>query len=75
MTVRTVALDEPEWQLLLFVLANAEGKGITWGIVNPLLMKIGAQLQVQQQGPQQGPPPPIVVTKQTNADGKEAGHE
>ena len=40
-----VDLSDQEWGQVMFVLANAEGKGITWGLVNPLLMKIGEQLR------------------------------
>jgi hypothetical protein len=44
----SVELSDQDWGQLMFVLANAEGKGITWAMVNPLLMKIGGQLQTQQ---------------------------
>jgi hypothetical protein len=43
----TIELDSQECGQLMFVLANAEGKGITWALVNPLLMKIGEQLRLQ----------------------------
>ena len=46
----TVDLTDQEWAQVMFVLANAEGKGITWGMVNPLLMKMGQQLQIKQAG-------------------------
>ena len=44
----TIDLDDTEFGHLMFILANAEGKGITWSIVNPLLMKIGEQLRAQK---------------------------
>ena len=48
----TIELDDTRADQLMFVLANAEGKGITWSIINPLLMEIGRQLQLQRR-PQQ----------------------
>jgi hypothetical protein len=42
-----VHLSNQEWGQVMFVLANAEGKGINWSMVNPLLMAIGDQLRVQ----------------------------
>ena len=51
----TVHMDRQEWNQLLFVLAHAEGKGITWQVVNPLVMTIGEQLNAQS--PQAAPPP------------------
>jgi hypothetical protein len=37
-----IELDEPEWRQILAVLAQAP-----WQIANPLIMKIGAQMQAQ----------------------------
>lgn len=54
--MKTITLDDQDFGHLMFVLANAEGKGITWTLVNPLLMKIGDQLRVQSQ-PQPHPTP------------------
>lgn len=66
-----VELSEQEWQQLLFVLGNAEGKGINWSLTNPLLMKIGQQLQAQATASVVKPPHEIRL----NADGgKEEGH-
>ena len=47
----TVDMTDQEWAQVMFVLANAEGKGITWGMVNPLLMKLGGQLKGKQEVP------------------------
>jgi hypothetical protein len=43
----TIELDSSEFSQLMFVLSSAEGKGISWGLVNPLIMKIGEQVRVQ----------------------------
>lgn len=40
---QTVELDDEEWKSVMGCLAQAP-----WTIANPLLMKIGAQLQKQQ---------------------------
>jgi hypothetical protein len=48
---QTVVMSEMEWQQLLVVLCNGTGPGISWGMTNPLVMKIGEQLR--QQTPQQ----------------------
>jgi hypothetical protein len=40
----TVQLEDEEWQRVLAVLAQAP-----WNVANPLIMKIGEQLRVQQQ--------------------------
>lgn len=58
-----VELEDKEWQQVLGLLAEAP-----WRIVNPLLMKIGAQLQPQ-------PPSPIMSQQRRDSDGKEVGHE
>jgi len=50
--MKSVILTNEEFGQLMFVLANAEGKGITWAVVNPLLMKIGEQLRQQSIPPQ-----------------------
>ena len=38
-----IELDDNEWQMVLGILATAP-----WNQANPLLMKIGAQLRIQQ---------------------------
>ena len=38
-----IELDENEWQMVLGILATAP-----WNQANPLLMKIGNQLRIQQ---------------------------
>jgi hypothetical protein len=43
----TVELDDAEWSQVMAMLSNAP-----WRDVNPLLMKIGVQLQVQQRSKQ-----------------------
>lgn len=48
--MQTVTMDQTEWGQLMAVLANAQGPGITWSVVNPLLMKLGEQLRVQAPG-------------------------
>ena len=50
--MQSVTLSEQEWQSLIGVVANAVGS--PWTVTNPLLMKIGQQLQ-EQQGTQAGP--------------------
>ena len=40
---RTVRLELEEWQRVLGVLSQAP-----WGVVNPLILKIGEQLRVQE---------------------------
>lgn len=57
---QTVVLADIEWTQLMAIIANAQGAGITWGVVNPLLMKLGAQLQAQVQGQAQQAQTPIV---------------
>ena len=41
-----VNLDQPEWNQLLAILAQAP-----WNIANPLIMKIGEQLRLQTPKP------------------------
>jgi hypothetical protein len=43
MNKQTVALDPEEWQQVMGLIAEAP-----WRLANPLLMKIGEQLRVQQ---------------------------
>jgi hypothetical protein len=62
-----VELPEQEWQVVMALISAAP-----WRDANPLLMKIGGQLNAQHQAAN---PTPIVVNKQTNSDGKEASHE
>jgi hypothetical protein len=40
-----VELEEEEWQRVMAIIANA-----SWNVANPLLMKLGEQLQVQKTG-------------------------
>ena len=63
-----VNLSETEWQQVMAIIATAP-----WKDANPLLMKIGGQLQHQaQQAPVQQPQgAPIRL----DTNGKEAGHE
>lgn len=44
----TFELEHSECGQLMNVLANATGPNINWAVVNPLLMKIGEQLRMQQ---------------------------
>ena len=44
---QTVTMEASEWQSVLAVMCNAQGPGITWATTNPLIMKLGAQLQAQ----------------------------
>jgi hypothetical protein len=69
----TIELDNTEFGQLMFILANAEGKGINWSMTNPLLMKIGDQ--VRQQAPafsNVSPPTPPIMRKQRE-NSKETG--
>lgn len=50
--MQTVKLEAAEWTQLMTILANSQG--FAWSVTNPLLMKIGQQLQPQQAG--QEPP-------------------
>ena len=50
MTDRMVRLDLEEWQRVLGVLAGAP-----WATVNPLIMKIGEQLRMQEPAPEVRP--------------------
>jgi hypothetical protein len=58
----SIDMTDQEFGQLMFILGNAEGKGITWSVVNPLLMKIGDQLRAQHPMPgmpmMPSPPPP-----------------
>ena len=65
-TRQTVSLEPQEWQSLLTVLAHAQGPGVTWVVINPLLMKIGQQLQDKQSSSQDQHPGPRAV----NAEGQ-----
>ena len=51
---KSVSLSDEDWQKIISWIAN----GVTWAQANPLLQKIGMQLQ--QQGPQ--PPPSHLPT-------------
>ena len=75
----SVELNEQKWGQVMFVLANAEGKGITWALTNPLLMEIGNQLREQTLA-QTNPiasNPPVTTERAWAADGnsKEVGRE
>jgi hypothetical protein len=63
----SVALSNEKWGQLMFVLANAEGKGVTWALVNPLMMEIGEQLRQQTPSKQTG--------IKLDANGQELRHE
>jgi hypothetical protein len=65
---QSVELEDQEWQQVLGLISEGP-----WRAANPLLMKIGAQLQAQQLR-RSDTTAPIVINKQTNADGKEADH-
>lgn len=45
--MQTVTLEPADWNQLLAVLANAQGPGLTWAVINPLIMKLGEQLRLQ----------------------------
>lgn len=62
----TVDLPEQDWQQILSILGTT--KEFAWVVTNPLLMKIGQQLQ-----PQQPSSPPWRQPIRT--DGKEQAHE
>lgn len=47
---QTVTLERQQWQQLIAILGMAQGPGINWQTVNPLLMALGAQLQKQEAG-------------------------
>jgi hypothetical protein len=65
----TLELENVECGQLMNVLANAEGKNITWSIVNPLLMKIGEQLRTQSLNN-----PDIIKPNRRDGSGKETHH-
>jgi hypothetical protein len=58
---RMVRLDLDEWQRVLGVLAQAP-----WATANPLIMKIGEQLRMQE------PPPEGVRSRGNGADAEVA---
>lgn len=63
----TVDLSDAEWQQVMGILSTAP-----WRDANPLLMKIGGQLQAQvRPAPIREEPPSIRL----DANGKEARHE
>lgn len=57
MAEQVVSMDPQEWQQVLAVMCNAQGPGITWAITNPLIMKLGQQLQAQTPAAGVGPSP------------------
>jgi hypothetical protein len=69
----SIELDSSEFGNLMFILANAEGKGINWSMVNPLLMKIGEQLRTQSAGFSNMPSPPPPVMRRQRENSKETG--
>lgn len=69
----SVNLNDEKWGQLMFVLANAEGKGVTWAIVNPLLMEIGGQLRAQQ--PRQQTVEETRAGIRLDGNGQEVRHE
>lgn len=60
----SIELDDQEWQQVMSILSTAP-----WRDANPLLMKIGNQLRIQQGAGE--PSQPIRRT----GDGKEVRHE
>jgi hypothetical protein len=48
----TIELSDEEFSQLMFVMANAEGKGLNWQLVNPLMMRIGTQARLQAEAQQ-----------------------
>jgi hypothetical protein len=62
-----VTLEDQEWQQVLALLSDAP-----WRVANPLLMKIGQQLQAQR-AMQSKQPTEVGITPDGN--GKEARHE
>ena len=63
----SVELEEQEWQQVMVLLANGP-----WREANPLLMKIGAQLQARRPGT--GVPPGDRMDIRGNPSTKEVGH-
>ena len=61
-----VELSDAEWQQLLNILGTT--KEHAWVVTNPLLMKIGGQLQMKQAA---GPPP----GSKLDSNGKEVRNE
>ena len=59
----SVKLDDQEWQQVINILATAP-----WSAANPLLMKIGQQLQSQQ-------PKTMEDMIRAKIDGKEEAHD
>jgi hypothetical protein len=54
-----IELTDEDFSQLLFVLANAEGKGLNWQLINPLMMKIGTQARLQAEAlARRNPPAP-----------------
>ena len=71
-----IELDDAKADQLMFVLANAEFKnGINWTVLNPLLMEIGRQIQLQRQ-PQRAPvvAPAIKLDGNAKETNKEPDH-
>ena len=61
--MRMVTLDLEEWQRLLGVLAQGQ-----WALVNPLIMKIGEQLRMQE------PAAPAQPSRGNGVDAEAASH-
>ena len=51
MTNQTVTLTQTEWQQVLYVLYNGEGRGINAALTQPLMIRIGDQLRAQPEAP------------------------
>jgi hypothetical protein len=73
----SVELSDQDWGQVMFVIANAEGKGITWAMVNPLLMSIGNQLRAQQPSgaPRQQTVEQTRAGSRLDSNGQEVRHE
>jgi hypothetical protein len=65
-----VELDDQEWQQVMAIIATAP-----WRDANPLLMKLGNQLRVQQRMQPHHDAAPDPISKQIRTDGKEQHHE
>jgi hypothetical protein len=57
----TIDLTDAEMGQLMFILANAEFRnGVTWTLLNPLIVKISGQARNHASG-MRPPPPPLEV--------------
>jgi hypothetical protein len=69
----SVELTDQEWQQVMNILATT--KEHPWVVTNPLLMRIGGQVQAQAPQPIRSTPQPTTTERAWAADGKEASHE